>query len=127
MSVLVGGVDKTTHFTVDHLSRLLRIRLLQDHFSRLRHIETNVTNFGIHAKLNDLSVGALCYLPQIVLGTCGDSAEKDLLRHSAAQRHAHTIKQLLCRVQVLFSGQILGVTKSFATRDDRNLQSDRQI
>ena len=101
MSVLVGSVNQGTYFAVNQLSRLLRVRLLQNSLPRLRHIKADVTHFGIHAELNDLSVSALRHLSQVVLSTGGDSTEKDLLRHAATQCHTHAIKQLFGRVQVL--------------------------
>jgi len=68
-----------------------------------------------------LCIGRLRDLLQVILSSSGDSVKEDLLSHSASQHHTHPVKQLLFAVQVLLSGEVLSITKTFPSRDDRHL------
>lgn len=72
--------------------------------------------------MSDLCVGALGDLPEVVLGSGGDAAKEDLLRHAASQGHAHAVQQLFFGVQVLLLRQVLGVTQTLPSGDDGHLQ-----
>ena len=68
-----------------------------------------------------LSVGGLCDLLQVVLSSRGDPSEEHLLRHAAAQHHAHSVQQLLTRVQILLLRQVLCVTQSLPPGNNGHL------
>jgi len=52
---VVGGFDDHTNFFIDDLCRLLTVRFIENHFTRLRHIERHVTNTITHSQLSNLS------------------------------------------------------------------------
>ena len=120
--VVVGGGDERAHLAVDQLRRLFRVGLLEHLLARLRHVEADVAHLGVHAVVDDLGVGALRHLLQVVLRSGRDLFEEYLLRHPAAQRHAHAVEQLLFGVQILLFGQVLGVAETLAAGDDRYLR-----
>lgn len=69
-----------------------------------------------------LGIGALGDLPQVILSPSGDLPKEQLFSHPATQHHAHAVKELLPRVEVLLTGKVLGVPKSLAPGDDGHLQ-----
>ena len=71
-----------------------------------------------------LRVGHLRHLAQVILRARGVVAEKDLLGDTAAQGHAHAIKQLLRRQQVLVTWDLHRVAESGCRRAAR--RADRQ-
>lgn len=55
------------------------------------------------------------------MSTSGNSAKEDLLGHATPQHHAHPVKQLLPRVQVLLFREVLRIAQTFPTWNNRNL------
>ena len=74
-----------------------------------------------------LCVGRLRDVPEITVGSGGDSTEENLLSHSAAEHHAHSVKQLLLGEQVLLLRQILDITYTFPSGDNGHLREDITI
>lgn len=126
MGALVGRANQDANFAINQLCGFFGIRFLQHLLSWLRHVKADVAHLFIHAVVNDLSVGALCDFLQIILSAGCDATEEDLLRHSTTQCHAHPVKELLRRVQILLFWQILCVTQTFAAGDDRDLDRMRK-
>lgn len=77
--------------------------------------------------ISDLCIGTLGDLLEIVLGSSGEASKEDLLRNSSSQGHTHVVQQLLFGVQVLLSRQVLGVTQTLPSGDDRYLQGFRKL
>lgn len=75
--------------------------------------------------MSHLCVRALRHLPQVVLRSCGDATEEDLLSDTAAERHAHPVHQLLLGVEVLLFWEVLRVAQTFTTWDDGHLKRRR--
>ena len=74
-----------------------------------------------------LCVGRLCDFPEVVLCPSGDSTKENLLSHSTPQHHAHSVKQLLLSVQVLFLRQILCIPQTFPSGNNGHLKENIRI
>lgn len=72
VSVVVSTGDQGANFSVNQLGSFFRVRFLQHRLARLRHVETNVADFFIHAVMDYLSVCTLGHFPQIIL-SCNQS------------------------------------------------------
>lgn len=76
--------------------------------------------------MSHLCIGRLGDLPQVVLGTSGDPPKEHLLRDTAAQHHAHPVKKLLAREQVLLLREVLRIAQAFPSGNDGNLQGKQE-
>lgn len=69
-----------------------------------------------------LCIGRSSNLLQIILCSSGYSIEENALSHTATQHHTHAIKELFLGKEELLLGEVLGITKSFSSRNDGNLE-----
>ena len=73
-----------------------------------------------------LCVGVGGDLAEVILSPSGDLAEEHLLGGPPPEGHTHAVKELLCRVQVLFPRQVLCVAQPLAPGDDGDLGGERE-
>lgn len=76
---------------------------------------------GLCSATSDLCVGTLGDLAEVILSPGGDASEEDLLGDASSQSHTHAVQKLLLGVQVLFPGEVLGITQALPSWDDGHL------
>lgn len=76
---------------------------------------------------SDLCIGTLGDLLEVFLGSSGDVSKEDVLRHRPSQGQAHVVQQLFSGVQVLLSGQVVGVSQTPPSGDDGHLQGSNKL